>query len=161
MHVSFPRQPEEINDTDFDILRCLDRESPLWKMEITRRVNTRREGETVLDTGPVSKQAMARRIDRLHEEGFLRKTIMPPSRIESDVDIRKRFIMAYEPTDRGRDRLFEGVVAVLQEVAVACIGEDVVVDDFTGIDRLMELYGKKEGVEPSFDAFLAVECGLE
>jgi hypothetical protein len=112
MQVDFPSEIEDINDTDLDIMLCLYQNGSLWKMEVTRRINNRREGETLLNLkDSISKQAVAKRVERLHELDYLESSIVSIKR-----DGSTRFILGYSNTVKGEQILLRSVKLILKDV---------------------------------------------
>lgn len=107
MAIPFPPAVDAINVTDHDILRCLSHSGPLWKMEITRRVNARRAEETVLDVrDSITKQAVSKRVDRLHELEYVGTAIIAVDDVEgADVAVNRDLIIGYTLTEKGVDAL--------------------------------------------------------
>lgn len=108
MKLDFPSEVEDINDTDFDILRCLYLNGSLWKMEVTRKINSRRE-KTLLDLkDSISKQAVARRMERLHDLDYIENSIVRVKKGDGT-----RFILGYSNTEKGHDKLLRCVKLIL------------------------------------------------
>lgn len=136
MRLPAPVDRTTINDTDFSVLCCLLEDGPLWKMEVTRRLNERREtGPLVLDLQDrISKQAVARRIDGLHTDGHIEGQMMHASVGGSD-----RFVMAYRPTKKGEDAVQTVITDLVLAVVRACAdGHDR--DEFDGVQRYLRIY---------------------
>lgn len=136
MRLPAPVERTAINDTDFSVLCCLLEAGPLWKMEVTRRLNERRSEEgLVLDLKEtISKQAVARRIDGLHTDGHLEKQMMHTTVGQDD-----RFVMAYRPTEKGEQAVQTIITDLVLEVVQACAdGHDR--EEFAGVQRYLEIY---------------------
>lgn len=117
MRIPFPSTVDAINATDYDVLRCLHTHGPLWKMEITRRINARRADERVLDVqDSITKQAVSKRVDRLHELDYVGTAIIAVDEVDRAVSINRDFIIGYTLTAKGEDALDHATRAVLGDV---------------------------------------------
>ncbi len=160
MRLPFPDDIPDLNATDFDILRCLHRNGPLWKMEITRRVNGRRaDGDLLLDLKEsISKQAIAKRVERLHELDHLETTIITAGSVDVMVDPGRDFIIGYRPSSTGEDLLGRAVRAVLRDAVAAGIERGTTPGDMDGLERYLDLYGDLHGTAvDDLERFVAVE----
>lgn len=151
MRLPAPVERTAINDTDFSVLCCLLEEGPLWKMEITRRLNERRDQtELVLDLQEtISKQAVARRIDGLHTDGHLEKQMMHTTVGQDD-----RFVMAYRPTERGREAVQTVITDLVLAVVRACAdGHDR--EEFAEVQRYLRIYDGLMDADTDIDSIPA------
>lgn len=156
MQVDFPSEIEDINDTDLDIMRCLNRNGSLWKMEVTRKINKRR-GETLLDLKEsITKQAVAKRIERLHELNYLESSI-----ISVDNEEGSRFILGYSNTVKGRETLLKCTKLVLRDA----VSKAITVEkdcEFSYLDQYLSIYSELSGNEVStLQEFVAQELDQE
>lgn len=150
MQVEFPSDIEDINDTDFDILLCLHRNGALWKMELTRSMN-RRRGDTLLDLkDSISKQAVGKRVERLHELDYVESSIISLE----NTRYSQKLIMGYSLTKKGAEMLLEATKLVLRDTLSNKItGKDIPPADLH-LDVYSELSG--ENVE-SLEEFVSAE----
>lgn len=128
MRVPFPSDVDAINRTDFDILRCLHMQGPAWKMEITRRLNHRREhGPLLIDYKPsITKQAVSNRVQRLHDLEYVETTILTVAGLESEVLVEpdQAFIPGYGLSEKGEDALRDGTKRVLRDAFAAMVSRE-------------------------------------
>ena len=144
MQVDFPSEIEDINDTDLDIMRCLNRNGSLWKMEVTRKINKRR-GETLLDLKEsITKQAVAKRVERLHELDYLESSIVSVKR-----EGNTRFILGYSTTVKGQEILLRGTKLILRNTVSEIISTEFSSSDFPEIDTYLSIYSELSGNEVS------------
>lgn len=142
MRIGFPDERTQINDTDFCVLCQLWADGPLWKMELVRRINARRQqGELLLDlSDSISKQAVGRRVEGLHTDGLVEKKM-----IHAEINGDDRFLMAYDLTDAGEDQLRMATTDIIAAVVTARLrGEE---DEMTGIDRYIRIYSDLQDVD--------------
>lgn len=112
--------PEDaaVDQTSYCILlRLMESDDPLWKRELTRRLNEWRTGGLCplnIDD-EVNVQTVSRKTDDLVEEGLLEPVVVYPDGLE-------RYVEAFRPTDDGRevleavsDRLLEELLALYAE----------------------------------------------
>lgn len=157
MRIPFPDDVERLNATDFDIMRCLHANGPLWKMEVTRRINARREdGDLLLDLKPsISKQAVAKRVERLHELDELETTIITADAAEVLVDPGRDFIIGYTLSGRGQETFEAAVERIVRDAAAALMTGEETPDDVVGLDAYLALYAEfHPGVDPELDAII-------
>lgn len=152
MKIDFPSEIDEINDTDFDILRCLYQNGSLWKMEVTRRVNERR-GNTLLDLkDSITKQAVAKRMERLHELDHIESSIISVKR-----DGGTRFILGYSITEKGECLLFKCTKLVLKDTVSKAIMNDAEPVNIP-IEGYLSIYSNLSGIEVSdLEQFVSTE----
>lgn len=75
-----------IDDIDYTILKCLDDAvEAFWKKRIYQEIEERRE--VLPMAGDVSLQTIGRRVDRLHEDGYLENEIVSPQEVPRDLII--------------------------------------------------------------------------
>lgn len=156
MEIDFPSEIDEINDTDFDILRCLYQNGSLWKMEVTRRIN-RRRGNTLLDLKQsITKQAVAKRIERLHELDYIESSI-----ISARKDGGTRFILGYSVNGKGERLLFRCTKLVLRDVVSEALIKDGSVDEESAEDYL-SIYSELSGRDVNkLEEFVLTELNSE
>lgn len=117
MRIPFPAAVGAINATDYDVLRALHDHGPLWKMEITRRINARRAGETVLDVqDSITKQAVSKRVDRLHELDYVGTAIIAVDEADHATSLNRDLIIGYTLTAKGEDALDHATRHILGDV---------------------------------------------
>lgn len=142
MQVDFPSEVDDINDTDFDVLRCLHENGSLWKMEVTRKINSRRGEGTLLDLkDSISKQAVAKRVERLHELDYLESSIISVKR-----DGNTQFILGYSTTVKGDEILLRATRLVLRNTLSDLItdGEE---PELSRLDEYLSIYSDLSGKE--------------
>lgn len=101
----------KIDEIDFSILRSVQTSrEPLWKKQVHREMKQDRCLENLNDT---SVQTVGRRIDELHERGFLDPCIVNPDEINRDL------MIAYELTDKGERALKDKRDNILRERAAS------------------------------------------
>lgn len=156
MQVDFPSEVEDINDTDFDILRCLYRNKSLWKMEVTRKINQRR-GDTLLDLkDSITKQAIAKRIERLHELDYLESSI-----ISVEHEDGSRFILGYSNTVKGQELLLRCTKLILRDTISEAITMETG-NEFNCLDQYLSIYSNLSGNDvSSLQEFVAEELDEE
>lgn len=162
MRLPFPDDVPDLNATDFDILRCLYRDGPLWKMEVTRRINDRREnGDLLLDLkDSISKQAIAKRVERLHELEHLETAIITAGNVDVMVDPGRDFIIGYQPSGSGTELFAQAVRAILRDAVAACIERGTTPEDMAGLDGYLTLYEDVHGSRAGdLEGFVAEELG--
>lgn len=158
MYVDFPSEIADINDTDFDILRCLYENGSLWKMEVTRKINSRRDGDVLLDLkDSISKQAVAKRIERLHELDYLESSIISVERKGS-----KQFILGYSPTGKGEEVLLDGTRLVLRNTLSKLITSKDIQEELPEVDSYLSIYSdlSEEKID-DINEFVAAELQQE
>lgn len=161
MRVPFPGDVDDLNATDFDILRCLYTDGPLWKMEVTRRINDRRgNGDLLLDLQTsISKQAVAKRMERLHELDYLETSIVMTDRLDDMMaDPGRDFLTAYTLSEDGTGALAESVRHLLRDVTSAVLTRAADPDTLEGLDRYLDIYGELYDADPdTLEEFVATE----
>lgn len=139
MGISFPSDIEEFNETDLDILHCLYNSGSLWKLEITRKINQRRSEEGMVIDRPdsISKQAVSRRIERLHELGYLEKSIVSPEKKSAQKKPSRDFIEGYRVGEKGENALEHGIKLVLRDT----VNYSITIDgNLEGYRKFLETY---------------------
>lgn len=163
MRVPFPGDVEDLNATDFDILRCLHVHGPLWKMEVTRRLNDRRaDGELLLDLQEsISKQAVAKRMERLHELEYLETSIvMTERRDDVMADPGRDFLIGYTLSGVGVDVLRTTVRHLLRDVTSAAISRGLEPGDNGAVEQYLGIYGDLHDAQPgTLLEFVEAEIG--
>lgn len=107
-----------MDDISQAILSVLDDvEQPLWKNRIYERLNDRVAELPRIES--VSVQTVGRRVDYLLEEGYLESCIVSPDQINRDL------IIAYKPSDTGRDAVATWRRQLLEDVARAYLFDHV------------------------------------
>lgn len=156
MKIDFPSEIDEINDTDFDILRCLYQNGSLWKMEVTRRINQRR-GNTLLDLKEsITKQAVAKRMERLHELDYIESSIISVKK-----DGGTRFILGYSVTEKGECLTFKCTKLVLKDIVSEALISDLETEDIPFEDYL-SIYSSLSGHDVSnLEDFVSTELNSE
>lgn len=87
-----------IDNINYAILKCLqDTDEALWKKRIYQELQDRHEILPFADD--VSLQTVGRRIDTLHDEGYLENTIVSPQ------DVPRDLIIGYAITERGQNTI--------------------------------------------------------
>jgi hypothetical protein len=143
MQIDFPSEIEEVNDTDFDILRCLHQNGALWKMEVTRRVNQRRGKKTLLNLkDSITKQAVAKRMERLHELDYIESSI-----ISAERDGETRFIRGYSTTLKGEKILLRGIKLVLRDTVSELLMSSKKPQNISCLDSYLSIYSELSGYE--------------
>lgn len=156
MRVPFPSDIEEVNPTDFDVLRCLHASGPLWKMEITRRINEHRGNGRLLDVKPsITKQAVAKRVERLHELDLLETTIIDADGLPEDTQLNREFIIGYRLSEKGTEALQRCTRCIVRDAIHHAIGNGTAVGDLAGIDDHLDRYFALNGGAPGGDPVLA------
>lgn len=158
MQVDFPSEINDINDTDLDILRCLYENGSLWKMEVTRKINERRGDETLLDLKEsISKQAVAKRVERLHELDYLESSIISVKRNDS-----KQFILGYSTTGKGEEILQRATKLVLRNTLSEMITEGESHEETSALDEYLSIYAALSEKEiENIQGFVAAELDQE
>lgn len=158
MQVDFPSEIDDINDTDFDILRCLHRNGSLWKMEVTRKINSRRNNSTLLDLkNSITKQAVAKRVERLHELDYIENSI-----ISVDRNGNAQFILGYSTTTKGDKMLLKATRLVLREALSEMITENRNPEEIRFLDHYLSVYSKlSDASTNSIQDFVAAELQQE
>lgn len=141
MRIDFPPDIDEINVTDFDILRCLYQNGPLWKMEISRQIKQRRSEETDLieKSETISKQAVSRRVEELHRRDYLESSIIPPEKTEAEKKPKRKLIRGYRINEKGEITMRKVLKSVLRDTISAGIGGEEVVK---GCNKHVNLYSE-------------------
>lgn len=141
MRIPFPADVERINVTDYDVLRALHRHGPLWKMEITRRVNACRGREHLLDVqDSITKQAVSKRVDRLHELDYVGTAIIAVDEVDAGAAINRDLIIGYTLTEKGEDALEDATCRILGDVLrTALVGEPLPADVTDYVDQYCAL----------------------
>lgn len=94
MGLKVERMGSMIDTIDYGILKCLhDTDTPLWKKRIYQELDDRHAVLPFDDQ--VSLQTVGRRVDNMHEEGYLENRIVSPQ------DVPRDLIIGYMPTDAG------------------------------------------------------------
>lgn len=84
----------DIDDVDFSILNVIAKDdAPLWKKEIHRGLSE--TPHALPNVREVSVQTVGRRVDDLHDDGYLESCIISPR------DINRDLIIAFKITDAG------------------------------------------------------------
>lgn len=116
MGIDFPSDVEDLNSTDFDILRCLYDSKALWKMEITRQVNRERSEDMLIDrSDSITKQAVSRRVERLYKLGYLESSIIHLGSTEVEKKPDRDFIEGYKVSDKGEKVLERSIKLILRD----------------------------------------------
>lgn len=98
----------DIDDVDFSILNVIATDQfPLWKKEIHRNLST--DPHALPNVREVSVQTVGRRVDDLHERGYLDSCIISPK------DINRDLIIAFKITDAGEQVRAEKRERLLRE----------------------------------------------
>ncbi len=165
--------PEEggVNQTSYCILLKLKEDGePLWKREVTRRINEWRRGDLcpLNIRKEVNAQTISRKLDLLEEKGLVESYPVRPDKIE-------RYVEGYRITEKGLDRLEEISEIIIENLAVKIVEkklrsdklvlEEGVIDKISsnsamktqpeGIDELGEELGARLGSDLSS----AIEVG--
>jgi DNA-binding PadR family transcriptional regulator len=107
-------EDQEVDQTSYCILlRLVEADDPLWKRELTRRLNDWRKGGLCplnIDD-PVNVQTVSRKVDALEEDGFIETVVTYPEDLG-------RYVEAFTVTEDGRaaleavsDRIVEELLA--------------------------------------------------
>lgn len=107
----FP-EDHRIDQTSYCILlRLMESDEPLWKRELTRKLNGWRSGGLCplnIDD-EVNVQTVSRKTDMLVEEGLLEPVVIYPDGLE-------RYVEAFRTTEQGRETLEEVSDLMLEEL---------------------------------------------
>ncbi len=130
-----------IDTIDFSILTCLQRaDSSLWKKRIHQELMEWEETLPLQDA--VSLQTVGRRVDKLHDEGYLENTIVSPQ------DVPRDLIIGYTLTAKG-----EQIHDAKRESLLKAVVRDELFDDHQhpdiGETALAELLHNEIGAEGS------------
>lgn len=138
MGIRFPPDVDDLNTTDLDILRCLYRQGPLWKMEITRHVNRQRDQNSMLveRKDSITKQAVSKRVERLHELGYLQSAIIAPGSTDAAVKPDRDFIEGYDLEPKGREALETITKKVLRDTVSSVVDGG----ELDGFEQYLRLY---------------------
>jgi len=146
MGIPFPSDIEELNETDFDIIRCIYNSGALWKMEITRQVNQQRSDEKSLieRSESITKQAVSRRVECLHELGYLQSSIIHLRNAEVRKKPDRDFIEGYKMNDKAEENLEQITKLVLRDVVSQSITSQ---EEFSrvALEEYFELYSNLTG----------------
>ncbi len=98
----------DIDRIDLTLLMALDEAGrPLWKKSVHRCLQEL--SGIPAELSEISVQTVGRRVDALHEGGYLAPNIVTPE------DINRDLIIAYEPTADGREALAQKREEILRE----------------------------------------------
>lgn len=146
MGIPFPSDIEDLNETDFDIIRCIYSSGALWKMEITRQVNQQRsDGKILIERSEsITKQAVSRRVERLHELGYLESSIIHLRNSEVRKKPDRDFIEGYKMNDKAEENLEKITKLVLRDVISQSITSREKIPR-AAVEEYFELYSSLTG----------------
>lgn len=121
----------KIDTVDYSILTLVENEDqPLWKNKLYERFHDNLDELPVADG--VSVQTIGRRVDRLSEDGYLENVITSPEELKRDL------IIAFKPTEKGREAVEQKRKNILQELVRDTMFTDDKETDF-GKEALLNL----------------------
>ncbi len=136
---SIRRSAVMIDDIDYTILKCLhDADEAFWKKRIHQEIQDRWAELPITDE--MSLQTVGRRVDKLHDEGYLENTIVSPQNVPRDL------IIGYNLTDAGQDTVTSKREILLKKI----VRNELFSDETTptiGQKALAELINNEFGLD--------------